>query len=156
MVSSIIRQVGKRYAANYDKKGKFWRIIDLSHEDISGMDFESDIPDSHPAVTILPEMAFIALVDEARALGFIKTTVLGNVPQVDGDAEILDSGAALRDLEVVAKQRDELKLRLSEVERELERVKNTPKSESFLLKEKVIEANLRLAGMLDIQDFGKK
>ena len=63
----------EHYRAEFDDTGKIWRILDLWHQSLKGLTSEDDVPDESPAVTILTEGAFIALMKEAGSLGLLSS-----------------------------------------------------------------------------------
>ena len=75
MLGDALREREHQYVANRDDVTNTWRILDTWHEALKMLDVDDDIPDDSPAVKILSEGEFIAIIQEASRLG-----VLQNVP----------------------------------------------------------------------------
>ena len=79
---SMIPELGGmdgRYAVLYNELTDVWRILDLQHEAIVTIsNLDDEIPDDHPAVTILPGLAVMALLDERNRLGIGKKSIETN------------------------------------------------------------------------------
>jgi len=59
-----------RYRVVYNRDQDLWRILDLHHEALMGInDPDSDIPDNSPALKILPGLAVRSLLEEMGRLG---------------------------------------------------------------------------------------
>ena len=72
----------QQYVALKDDNGT-WRVLDSWHEDIKVMSADEDIPDDSPAVLVLSEGQFIALMKEAGRLGVLHNATFGT-----GEAEL--------------------------------------------------------------------
>ena len=85
-----------QYVALQDDAGT-WRILDTWHDDLKQVDADADISDDSPAVTVLSEGQFHALVKEAGRLG-----VLQNANHGVNEAELaeLDEGILKRDEDI--------------------------------------------------------
>lgn len=70
-VGSALREYDSQYKAVRDEHG-VWRVLDRWHPDLSMFGPEDDIPDDHPAVKLLLEGEFLALVHEMKVLGYIQ------------------------------------------------------------------------------------
>ena len=66
-----MRQFEKQYICSRDDKGT-WRIVDLWHKELEGVNLEDDIPDEHPAIKILTEGEFLELINESKRLGMMQ------------------------------------------------------------------------------------
>ena len=71
MLGSSLRQFEKQYICSRDDKGT-WRIVDLWHKELEGVNLEDDIPDEHPAIKILTEGEFLELINESKRLGMMQ------------------------------------------------------------------------------------
>ena len=71
MLGSSLRQFDKQYVCSRDDKGT-WRIVDLWHKELEGVNLEDDIPDTHPAIKILTEGEFLELINESKRLGMMQ------------------------------------------------------------------------------------
>ena len=78
-IGNMLRERGEQYVANQDETGT-WRVLDTWHDALKVLEPDEDVPDSSPAVTIVKEGAFLALVKEASRLG-----VLANASMADND-----------------------------------------------------------------------
>lgn len=116
----------ERYYANYNKLTHTWRIIDLQHpEALKIKSFDEEIPDTHPAVTIIPELMFAKLIIEAQKIGLIGSLSSGH--SIEDESEYAEKIVALES------EVKELKDRNSKLSEE---GKGT---ESFRLKNKIID-----------------
>lgn len=74
-----------QYFPKRDDKGT-WRIIDLHDQTLQFAHPDDEIPDNHPAITVLKEGEFIALVKEATRLGYIENAAIksesSGIPQI--------------------------------------------------------------------------
>ena len=78
MYNSLLRDREVQYIALRDETSKTWRILDTWHEALKELDLEDDIPDDNPAVSILTESAFTALIKEAARLGVLENIDFGS------------------------------------------------------------------------------
>ena len=69
-VNTAYETYGTRYIVVRDEVNGTWRICDLLHPDLNGFNYDDDIPDNHPAITLLLDGQFTALFQEAIKLGF--------------------------------------------------------------------------------------
>ena len=94
MLGSSLRQFEKQYICSRDDKGT-WRIIDLWHKELEGLNLEDDIPDTHPAIKILTEGEFLELINESKRLGMMQK--MEESGEFSISAEAYDSVCAERD-----------------------------------------------------------
>ena len=134
MIGNILRERDVQYTSIKDEITNTWRILDTWNDELKNLGPEDDIEDSNSAVTILTEGAFLSLVREAARLG-----VLDNVSFSGGDE--YGSSEEIQEMQdkIVKYEKDIAKLQVSSNE-----------SESFKLKEKALEAMLKLAAMSDV------
>jgi len=134
MIGNMLRERDVQYTAIKDEMTNTWRILDTWNDELKNLGPEDDIEDSNSAVTILTEGAFLSLVREAARLG-----VLDNVSFSGGDE--YGSSEEIQEMQdkIVKYEKDIAKLQVSSNE-----------SESFKLKEKALEAMLKLAAMSDV------
>ena len=78
MYNSLLRDREVQYIALRDETSKTWRILDTWNEALKELDMEDDIPDDNPAVSILTESAFTALIKEAARLGVLENIDFGS------------------------------------------------------------------------------
>ena len=113
-----------QYTAHKDETTNTWRILDTWHEDIANLGPDDEVEDNSPAVTVLTEGAFIALVKEASRLGVLQ------------NAAFSESSAAERDLLAKETENIELREKILELEEKLQVAKQNPhRTEGFELKE---------------------
>ena len=94
MLGSSLRQFDKQYVCSRDDKGT-WRIVDLWHKELEGVNLEDDIPDDHPAIKILTEGEFLELINESKRLGMMQKLEESGDFSISADA--YDSVCAERD-----------------------------------------------------------
>lgn len=70
-VGKTLKQRTKRYSIKYDSDTTVFRILDLWHPSLETVGLDSEIGDSSEALTVLPYMAFEALLEEADRLGLL-------------------------------------------------------------------------------------
>jgi len=100
MLGSSLRQFDKQYVCSRDDKGT-WRIVDLWHKELEGVNLEDDIPDTHPAINILTEGEFLELINESKRLGMMQKM------EESGEFSI-----SLEAYDSVCAERDNLKMEL--------------------------------------------
>lgn len=69
MVSAALRQLESQYGVKRDEQTGTWTIIDFWHNAMEGLDPDSDLPPDHPALKVLKEGEFWAVLREATRLG---------------------------------------------------------------------------------------
>lgn len=69
----MLIQRNEPYVASRDEQGT-WRILNTWHPELkeTGVDADFDIKDDHPAVTLITEGAFLALIKEATSQGLLE------------------------------------------------------------------------------------
>jgi len=144
-MGNMLRDREAQYIANKDDKTQTWRILDTWHDALRSLGPEDEIPDDSDAVTILTEGAFISLVKEAGRLGVLQ----------NASSPLLDDEAALGDDYSEELQNKEAALldkegEIIEYKREIEVLKvKSNESETFKIKEKALDAVIKLAAMSD-------
>ena len=150
MVQQVIsaNQFDSPYSVYHDEITKSWKILNLKHPSIAVLLASGDNPDvsdDSPAMKILSDGVFIALIKKATELEYLVNATLpfevintAKVSQKEVD-ELKNTNA------ILTKNLVELKDKLANAE---ERAKL---SESFRLKEKSMDAILKLAGMHDLK-----
>ena len=142
MVGMFLKEREVQYTAHKDETTNTWRILDTWHQDLVNLGPEDEIPDDSPAVNIITEGAFIALVKEAARLGVLQNSNLG------------ESGS-IEEVEEFQGQISHLEDSINKARHEVPKVAPTPKSESFLLKERAMDTLLKITGMSDIENLAK-
>ena len=137
-----------QYVALQDEAGT-WRILDTWHDDLKQVDADADISDDSPAVSVLSEGQFHALVKEAGRLG-----VLQNANHGINEAELaeLDEGILKRDEDIQSLHNQITKLK----EEKNQRAQNTPPTNDYELKEKAMNTILKLVSIQDLTNLGTK
>ena len=126
-----------QYTANKDETTNTWRILDTWHNDLMNLGPDDEIPDDSPAVKILTEGAFIALVKEASRLGVLQNANLGGS---NVDEELMEKDEEIADLKAL------LGTQGKKVETE------TPKrTEGYMLKEMAMTNILKIVSIADIE-----
>lgn len=136
-IGNMLRERGEQYVANQDENGT-WRILDTWNDALKVLEPDEDVPDTSPAVTMMSEGAFLALMKEASRLG-----VLENASSPLGNEEL---NTQIRDLQeqIVTLQTEKANLS-----------KKAQRSESFELKQQALGAVLKLAAMSDMDEILK-
>ena len=135
-IGNMLRERGEQYVANQDETGT-WRVLDTWHDALKVLEPDEDVPDSSPAVTIVKEGAFLALVKEASRLG-----VLANASMADND-ELNNQIIGFQE-QIVTLQTEKEELS-----------KKAQRTESFELKQQALGAVLKLAAMSDMDEILK-
>jgi hypothetical protein len=136
-IGNMLRERGEQYVANQDDKGT-WRILDTWNDALKILEPDEDVPDNSPAVTIMSEGAFLALMKEASRLG-----VLENASSLLGNEEL---NTQIRDLQehIVKLQSEKEDLMVQ-----------TRRSDTFELKHEALGAVLKLAAMGEMDEILK-
>jgi uncharacterized coiled-coil protein SlyX len=137
-IGNMLRERGEQYAANQDEHGT-WRVLDTWNDALKVLEPDEDVPDNSPAVTMLSEGAFLALMKEASRLG-----VLENASAFQGDGDFEELNTQILDLQetIVTLQTER-----SELSKKPER------TEAFELKQQALGAVLKLAAMSDMGEI---
>tara|TARA_B100000749_G_C18384415_1_gene447465 strand:- start:614 stop:1060 length:447 start_codon:yes stop_codon:yes gene_type:complete len=146
MLGNMLQGREQQYVASKDAKTQTWRVLDTWHETLKAMQVEDEIPDECPAITILTEGAFIALVKEAARMGILENATFGT-----GEAE--QEAALLDKSQEVQKLREEMLTKDLEIEKLQKRINST---EDYVLKERAMESILKLAAMSDVSNLTTK
>ena len=141
-IGSMLDGMDQQYVATKDEKGT-WRILNAWHDEVKMMSAEEDVPDDSPAVTVLTEGEFIALIKEAARAGVLENANFGT-----GEAE-LESIILDKDQEIQKLHEDILKLK----EEKSEVVRDTSHTEQYKLKEKAMESILKMVSISDMANL---
>ena len=141
-IGSMLDGMDQQYVATKDEKGT-WRILNAGHDEVKMMNAEEDVPDDSPAVTVLTEGEFIALIKEAARAGVLENANFGT-----GEAE-LESIILDKDQEIQKLHEDILKLK----EEKSEVVRDTSHTEQYKLKEKAMESILKMVSISDMANL---
>lgn len=136
-IGNLLQGREQQYVAKQDDKGT-WRVLDTWHESLKNLQSDDDVEDDNPAITILTEGAFIALVREAARTGTLENASFG-VESIEPDETVVN----------------ELKQQVTELQNQL----NVERQEVVLskksLKETAMEHVVRLAAMDDMNSLSK-
>jgi|TARA_R110000765_G_C18540676_1_gene560881 hypothetical protein len=77
-----LRQRVKQFAAKFDDASHVWRVLDTWDKSLEALGAEDEIPDMHPAMTLLPMSAMIEVVRAAEELDLLEH-MFGGVPEAD-------------------------------------------------------------------------
>ena len=143
MLGNMLQGREQQYVASKDDKTQTWRVLDTWHEALKAMQGEDEIPDECPAITILTEGAFIALVKEAARMGILENATFGT-GEAEHEAALLDKS------QEVQKLREEMLTKDLEIEKLQKRINST---EDYVLKERAMESILKLAAMSDVYNL---
>ena len=153
-MGTILQGREQQYVASKDATTITWRVLDTWSDSLRNLKVDEEVPDDSPAVTVLTEGAFIALVKEAGRIGVLENANFGT-----GEAE-LESIILDKDQEIL-KLRDELMKLKEETSRVIQ--ENTHTEEYILkdrailaghdLKEKAMENILKLVSIQDVSNL---
>ena len=152
VLGNTLRERDQQYVANKDESTKTWRILDTWHDDLRNLTVEDEIDDNSPALTILTEGAFIALVREAARLGVLQNATFTGEEEIDTE-----------ELEIVTADLSNKSAKIAELEEEntslkkenFELLKLTEKSEEYALKDKAMQSILQLVSMSEMANLSK-
>ena len=152
VLGNTLRERDQQYVANKDESTKTWRILDTWHADLRNLTVDDEIDDNSPALTILTEGAFIALVREAARLGVLQNATFTGEEEIDTE-----------ELEIVTADLSDKSDRIAKLEEEntslkkenFELLKLTEKSEEYALKDKAMQSILQLVSMSEMANLSK-
>ena len=140
MLGGMLQGREQQWVASKDETTNTWRILNTWHESLKALDMEEDIPDDSPAVTVVTEGAFIALIKEAARLGVIENASFGDNAD-EYEAELQAKYAVINEL------RNELSSKPTVIE-----TKPTL-SESKAFKLEIADRMMKLAGLDEVSDI---
>lgn len=142
MVGMFLKDREVQYVASRDERSNAWRILDTWHEALVDLGPEDDVEDDNPAVHMLTEGAFIALIKEAARLGVLENAHFGSEENTE-------------EVEALQEEVASLKQQLQKVPVHPPQPPATPKSEGYMLKEMAMSTLLKLTGMSDLESLTK-
>ena len=148
MVTSFYKAYDQQYKVVRDDK-KTWRILDLRNSVIQNLGPDEEVPDDSPALKIITEGEFLALIQAAIENGVIENA---SVSGENADSKPVKDTEAI--LNKALEEKKELEIRLGYIEQALEEEKKIPKiqhSEGYMIKSKALDAIKSLALAEDIQ-----
>ena len=142
----MLSDSGQQYIATKDDKGT-WRILDSWHGDLKNMNADDDISDESPAVQVLSEGQFIALIKEAASQGGLENI------NISSD---VDTAEIEHELDEKSREIEKLKEQLNKATQEKQEVERTAShTEEFELKEKAMDNILKLVSMQDMTKLSR-
>ena len=147
VIGNMLSGSEQQYIASKDDKGT-WRILDSWHSELKNMNADEDIPDESPAVTVLSEGQFIALIKEAASQGVLENINLSS----EVDTAELEHDLENKNIEI-EKLKDEL-TKTKDEKHTIEKVASH--SEEFELKEKAMDTIIKLLSMQDMAKLSRK
>ena len=144
MMGNMLRDREQQYIATKDEVTQTWRILDTWHDELRSLGPEDDVPDDSGAITILTEGAFISLVKEASRIGVLQNASAASLNDEPDYGENI----------TIIQEKDD---RIGQYEREIDILKRkADESETFRIKEKALEAVLKLAAMTDVTSLSEE
>ena len=137
VMGNMLRDRDVQYVASKDETTHTWRILNTWSDELKNLQVEDEVPDDSPAVTVLTEGEFIALVKEAARLGVLEHANFS----ADVDTTELDDMISDRDKEI------------STLQGQLDQV--VDHSEEYDLKEKAMDAIIKLVSLQDVANLSK-
>tara|TARA_Y100000310_G_scaffold344482_1_gene457482 strand:- start:1060 stop:1503 length:444 start_codon:yes stop_codon:yes gene_type:complete len=142
MLGNLLQGRDQQYVASKDDKNT-WRILDTWHDALKSAQVEDEIPDDSPAVCVITEGEFIALIKEAARTGILENATFGT-GEAEHEAALLDKS------QEVQKLREDMLTKDLEIEKLQKRINST---EDYVLKERAMESILKLAAMSDVSNL---
>ena len=101
VMGNMLRDRDVQYVASKDETTHTWRILNTWSDELKNLQVEDDVPDDNPAVTVLTEGEFIALVKEAARLGVLEhANFNADVDTSEFDAIISDQEKEIKTLKL--------------------------------------------------------
>jgi hypothetical protein len=152
-----MKHLEKRYRVLYNEKTDTWRILDTWNDAMNKIsDWETDIPDTNPALMILPGQAFTELAMEAARRGILGKAVIPKVSDVDIEERDNQIRLLKAELEGIGSVMKEMQTENIALRHDISESKKAPvRTERYELKSQVVKGLLQLAGMEDLRDIDK-
>lgn len=152
MMGNMLRERESQYIATRDDGTQTWRILDTWHDILREMNPDDEVEDDSPAVTIVTEGGFIALVKEASRLGILQNASSSFGITDTREPEDYAEANNEKDEELA-----EMRKKLVKYEEEISTLRiSASKSEGTLLKELAMETLLKLTLSSDIEKLTKR
>ena len=147
VIGNMLSDSGQQYVATKDDTGT-WRVLNPWHEGLKSLNADDDISDDNPAVAVLSEGQFIALIKEAASQGVLENVNIGGS---DSDTAELED-----EIDAKNKELEKLKDEINKITQEKQEVERTAShSEEFELKEKAMDNILKLVSMQDMTKLSR-
>ena len=149
MLGNLLQGREQQYVASKDEITNTWRVLDTWHGALKTLQVDDEVPDDSPAVTVLTEGAFIALIKEASRIGILENARFENEEVDDAYHE-----AALSEKDQEISQLHQQILHLEEA-----KLATKPKvfnADDYELKGKAMDSILKLVSLQDMANLGYK
>ena len=147
VIGNMLSDSWQQYVATKDDTGT-WRVLNTWHEGLKSLNADDDISDDNPAVAVLSEGQFIALIKEAASQGVLENVNIGGS---DSDTAELED-----EIDAKNKELEKLKDEINKITQEKQEVERTAShSEEFELKEKAMDNILKLVSMQDMTKLSR-
>ena len=146
VMGNMLRDRDVQYVASKDETTNTWRILNTWSDELKNLQVEDDVPDDNPAVTVLTEGEFIALVKEAARLGVLENATFGT-GEAELEAVILDKDQEIQTLNETI---------LSSKEDKSEVIRKSSHTEEYELKEKAMASIIKLVSLQDVANLSKE
>jgi len=148
----MLRERDSQYVATRDEGTQTWRILDTWHDVLREMNPDDEVEDDSPAVTVLTEGGFIALVKEASRLG-----VLQNASSSFGITDTREPEDSSNEVKEKEEELAKMREKIVKYEEEISTLRiSASKSEGTLLKELAMDTLLKLTLSSDIEKISKR
>ena len=136
VMGNMLRDRDVQYVASKDETTNTWRILNTWSDALKNLQVDDDVPDDSPAVTVLTEGEFIALIKAAARLGVLEHANFsaGGVDTTELDDIISDREREIKALQVQLGQK-------------------TDHSEEYDLKEKAMNSIIKLVSLQDVANL---
>ena len=146
VMGNALRDRDVQYVASKDETTHTWRILNTWSDELKTLQVEDEVPDDCPAVKVLTEGEFIALIKEAARLGVLENATFGT-GEAELEAVILDKDQEIQKL-------NETILSLKESNSEV--IRNSSHTEDYDLKEKAMDSIIKLVSLQDVANLSKE
>ena len=143
MIGNMLGGRDQQFIATRDELTSTWRILNTWDASLKKLQPDDDIPDDSPAVTIITEGAYIALVTESARLGLLENMSFSNYE--DYSPLIAEKDLEISQLQAEVQQLQSKTVQLDEQE---------PHSEGYDLKARAMESILKIVSIQDMSDLG--
>lgn len=152
-----MRHMEKRYRVLYNKTTDTWRILDTWHESMQKMtNWDADLPDDNPALTIITGAAFTELAMEAARRGILGKAVIPKVSEEDALVLKEEYAKLAQENKSLKEELRGLGLEYDKARSELVQSRSKPPmSERYQLKAMALKGIMQLAGMEDIREIDR-
>ena len=152
MMGNMLRERESQYIATRDDGTQTWRILDTWHDILREMNPDDEVEDDSPAVTIVTEGGFIALVKEASRLGILQNASSSFGITDTREPEDYAEANNEKDEELA-----EMRKKLVKYEEEISTLRiSASKSDGTLLKELAMDTLLKLTLSSDIEKITQR